>query len=265
MKMNGLISFIIVILRIVFVTGFTEKHPVEYTYNLNQIAHCDSLYVTKTEYYDDRVEIQIESEISEDHFKFASADEPSAKTEAGDNVLILYSDNPESVTSLHISNSWIEIDFRYLNTDTYACIWRTWADDLGWMEYSGDTDRFYTEEEKRQQREAEERRKEQIKKAQKEDEELFGLFQGKWLSHDGDYFKIWDDASEHGHYVEYYQNTHGTVGCQSFVFSRKGEENRYQMTCSYDWGVYAAYEIEYPGADYFLYAGKEFFRVDETE
>ena len=237
--------------------------PVYYTYNVQNIDHCGFFYISKTSYYGNRVEFNVNSRYEISEMNFATPDDPNATVDFKKNTVILYSDNPYDITSLNVSNSWFEISFRYLNTSEYACIWRTWADDLGWVEYEGDTDKYYTEEEKKQQREAEERAKELREQAEKEDRELFKEFQGKWISDDGDYFDIYDAGTAHG--VKYYQvSTQNTEEYEGFVFSKNGQETGYQMTYSEgSWGMFITYDIEYSGGDSFLYAGKEFHKYDE--
>ena len=243
--------------------------PVYYSYKVKDIDHCGFFYISKTTYYGNRVEFDVNSRYELSEMNFSTPDDPNATVDFKNNTVILYSDIPNDITSLEVSNSWFEISFRYLNTSEYACIWRSWADDLGWVEYEGDKDKYYTEEEKEQQREAAERAEELRKQAEKEDEELFPVFQGKWVSDDGDYFDIYDAGSSHGftrHGVRYHQNDpEYTEEYDYFKFSKFGGENQYRMlyTTEDTWGIQIAYDIEYDGGNSFLFAGKEFTRVGE--
>ena len=257
---NNIKRFIITLTSLLFIiTGCSDKSVNTHNYDLTKISYWDSMYITQTTYYDDRVEIEVDGQFTEKDFEFGSPDVSNSKKDKKNNTLIIYSDNPENITSLIISNSWYEVDFRYLNTDEYACIWQTWADDLGW-EYFGDGDKYYNEEEKKQQREAEEQRRIQQEQAQKEDAELFAVFKGKWTSDDGDYFDIYDAGSGHG--VKYYQNeSQRTEEYYDFKFSKHNQEDRYSMTYSENgFGVNINYEIEYSGEDTFIYDGKTFKR-----
>ena len=173
-----------------FANGGTS--PVYYGYNVQNIDHCGFFYISKTTYYGNRVEFDVNSRYDLNEMDFSTPDDANATVDINNNTVILYSDIPNDITSLEVSNVWFEVSFRYLNTSEYACIWRTWADDIGMGEYEGNKDKYYTEEEKEQQREAAEKAEELRKQAEKEDRELFEIFQGRWMSEDGDYFDIYD-------------------------------------------------------------------------
>ena len=258
------VSLLIVILSVLVMAGCNGKGSGKYTYRLEYIEHWDYLYVTQTVYYDDRVEIELDGEYSNNELRISTPDDDEAETEHKSNKLIIYSDDPAGINSVNIGNSWYEVKFRYLDTGEYACIWRFFADDLGWDEYTGDTDKYYTDEEKEQQREAEEKARELREKAQKEDEELFAVFQGKWVSEDGDHFDIYEGGQ--GHAVAYYRSdTQTTEEYQGFMFSLYMDDTyrvRYEEN---GWGVSITYYIDYSGGDHFLYSGKEFTRLNEEE
>jgi hypothetical protein len=238
------------------------KASAVYSYNMQKIEHSDFFYISRTAYFDDRVEFKVSGEPVPEQLYYSTPDDAEAKVDTKSDTVILYSDHPEDITSLEVSNSWYKLSFRYLNTKEYACIWTTWADDLGGVNYSGATDRYYTEEEKEQQREAAERAREQREQARKEDEELFPVFEGAWMSDDGDYFEISDNGS--GHRVKYYcAATQVAEEHDGFVFSR-WQENAYQMSYSEgSWGLFLTYDIEYLGEDFFLCFGKKFYKADE--
>ena len=248
-----------------FANGGTS--PVYYGYNVQNIDHCGFFYISKTTYYGNRVEFDVNSRYDLNEMDFSTPDDANAMVDINNNTVILYSDIPNDITSLEVSNVWFEVSFRYLNTSEYACIWRTWADDIGMGEYEGNKDKYYTEEEKEQQREAAEKAEELRKQAEKEDRELFEIFQGRWMSEDGDYFDIYDAGTSHGfvlHGVRYYENENQyTEDYSSSTFSRGDQENIYRMLhYEGEWSnVGICFDIEYDGGNSFLYLGKEFTRV----
>ncbi len=272
---SGIVAML-ALLCVIFIAGCTSgkgskdgNAPTNYAYQVQDIEHFDYFCISKTTYFDDRVEIYVNSKYEFEKMSFSTPDDANARVDTKGDTVILYSDNPMDITSLDVSAPWFEISFRYLNTSEYACIWRTWADDLGWGDYSGDKEKYYTEEEKREQKEAEERAKERREQSEKEDAELFAVFQGKWVSDDGDYFDIFDAGSVNGysrHGVRYYQNDpRFTEEYHAFIFSKIDQNNKYQMTYTEGdgWGIRIAYDIEYDGGGSFLYLGKEFTRVGE--
>ncbi|MBP5528684.1 MAG: hypothetical protein J6X80_01415 [Lachnospiraceae bacterium] len=183
-----LLYFFTILLSIFFMAGCGKKGNT-YTYKLDEIKHNENFYVKKTVYYEDRVEITFNT--SPDDCYIYSPDDSQAQKEVKGNKLIIYSDNPEAITSLVGNNSVVDFKFRYLNSDKYATLWAYWADDLGWTDYAGDEEKFYTLEEQRQQAIAQYQREEAIKQAQAESDELFySILKGKWISDDGDYFDI---------------------------------------------------------------------------
>ena len=269
---SGIIAMIM-LLGTFIITGCTSLNggtaPVYYGYNVQNIDYCDFFYISKTTYYGDRVEFDVNSRYDLNGMNFSTPDDANATVDVKNNTVILYSDNPYAISSLEVSNGWFEVSFRYLNTSEYACIWRTSAEDVGWVEYDGNKEKYYTEEEKKQQREAEERAEELRKQAEKEDRELFEVFQGKWMSEDGDYFDIYDAGSSHGfalHGVRYYQNENQyTEDYNSCSFSKGDRENIYWMLhWVSEWSdMRVGFDIEYDGGNSFLYLGKEFTRVGE--
>ena len=151
MKIKRLIGLPLVLLCILLITGCTGKKGSSYTYKLDKMQYWDVLYVSQTTYYDNRVEIVLSGGRATENFKFFSPDDRGAVTDKMSTTLIIYSDNPTDITSLNIIGSLYRLEFRYLNTEEYVCIWRLFASELGWSEYYGDTGRFFTKEEKEQQ------------------------------------------------------------------------------------------------------------------
>ena len=185
---KSLLYLFTILLSIFFMAGCGKKGNT-YTYKLDEIKHNENFYVKKTVYYEDRVEITFNT--SPDDCYIYSPDDSQAQKEVKGNKLIIYSDNPEAITSLVGNNSVVDFKFRYLNSDKYATLWAYWADDLGWTDYAGDKEKYYTLEEQRQQAIAQYQREEAIKQAQAESDELFySILKGKWISDDGDYFDI---------------------------------------------------------------------------
>lgn len=130
-----------------------------YSYDLNNITYSKYLYITKTVYYKDRVEIHMEGDnLSISDLKITNPEINAAHISTKNNKLIIYSNNPEQITSLDISYDWwFECRFRYLDSDKYASVWRECVDDGGWLDYEGDEKSFFTqadydEQEKRVER-----------------------------------------------------------------------------------------------------------------
>ncbi len=243
-------------------TGRTES----YKYNVKNIEHCGFFYISGTTYYKDRVEFKIHSRYELKEMTFRTPDDPNATVGIDDFTLILYSSDPSKITSLDVFGTWYELSFRYLNSKEYACIWRTVATDIGWTDYKGNLDDYYNDAEKAQQKETEEKAEEQWQQTLKEDEEVFPLFQGKWVSDEGDYFEIYDTESEHG--VRFYQHDYPYAEeYYNCLFSRSDQENIYTVTYPMgEWCPFLSFNIEYDGGDSFLYQEKEFVRAgEETE
>ena len=85
---------------------------------------------------------------------------------AGD-ALTIETDDAARISGLRVweSDRDLYFDVRYLDSDSYAMLVSAWADDIGYM-VNGDTDAYYTQEEKDAQRELEEQQAEA--EAQKE-------------------------------------------------------------------------------------------------
>ena len=153
--MNNYRPFVIALIVIgIFISFFTfsgcNEESTSYSYDLKKISHDDGLYVTKTVYYNDRVEVHIKGKnISINTLRVSSSDYDITNVSTKYNTLIIYSNNPQAITSLDIIGEfgWYEWRFRYLNTNKYASIWRYRADDLPWSDYEGDIKAFYTQAE----------------------------------------------------------------------------------------------------------------------
>ena len=66
------------------------------------------------------------------------------------NIYVQIIDDDKQVTLASASTLDKEIKVRYLDSDNYAMIVYTWADDIGMMP-EGELDTYYTEEEKQKQ------------------------------------------------------------------------------------------------------------------
>ena len=266
---NRLLLIIAVLLNVLFIAGCGKKLNT-YTYNLKDIKHCDDLYITKTEYYDDRVEISFKSKrnnFSLDKFNFYGDDVQGKEQETKNNTLIIYSDNAENINSVIASCSWLEVNFRYLDSDEYATIWHYWADDLGWVDYEGDTEKYYTLEEQRNQAIAEYQRQENIKKSQEESANILAMIKGKWVSEDGSFFDIDDKSDVYGYVLIYDADREGFNECPGVGFSWISEdEKRLQMEYGnpYGWGCFETFEVVLSEDNKsFEYESKTYYLMDE--
>ncbi len=79
------------------ITGCAGKSTAKFIYRPENTEHWDSLYVAKTVYYDDRVQIKLDGEYSKADFTFSSPDDDSAVTEKKKDTLIFYSDHPSDI------------------------------------------------------------------------------------------------------------------------------------------------------------------------
>jgi len=239
---KSLIYLTTILLSIFFLAGCGNKGNT-YTYNLDEIKHNDDLYIKKTVYYEDRVEISFNTSV--DGYHFYSPDEPRATKSVKGKKLIIYSENPEAITSLEGGNDRVEYKFRYLNSEEYATLCAYWADDLGWTDYAGDKEKFYTLEEQRQQAVAQYQREEAIKQAQAESDEIyFSILKGKWISDDGDYFDITEN--DYNKCLLYY-DARGNMytECPGISFTQSwNDENVIEASYEeYGWGVYHRFDL----------------------
>ena len=60
-KKKRSVSLLIVLSSSLFIVGCTNKYIGQYNYKSENIQHWDSLYITQTTYYDDRVEIELDA------------------------------------------------------------------------------------------------------------------------------------------------------------------------------------------------------------
>ena len=259
-KKNILLQIVFVCILLMF--GCSNAKSNTYNYDLHTINYSETLYITKTVYYNDRVEFHIGGNYYDaDDLNFSSEDDRDAKPLTGYKKLILYSDNPDKITSLDIWTNYYQVSFRYLNTDQYATIWCGWADDLGWTEYEGNTDKYYTEEEKQKQRELEAYLAEQRRQARETDIALFDTLSGKWVSDDGEYFDITGTPESHKMIHNYPDGYYP----EEYPIMLSGEDNLYTLSYAESgWGLNLIYDIELSeDGESFVYRDKTFLREDE--
>lgn len=252
-----------ILLSILFTAGCGNKGNT-YTYNLDEIKHNEFFYVKKTVYYEDRVEITFNT--SPDDCYIYSPDDSQAQKEVKGKKLIIYSDNPEAITSLVGNNSVVDFKFRYLNSDKYATLWAYWADDLGWTDYEGDKEKYYTLEEQRQQAITAYRIEENRKQAQAESDELYySILKGKWVSEDGDYFDITEN--DYNKCLLYYDAGRDMyTECPGISFSQSwNDENMVEAFYAQDgWGAFYEFDLLLSeDKNTFEYEEKTFYLADE--
>ena len=112
---------------------------------------------------------------------------------AGD-ALTIETDDAARISGLRVweSDRDLYFDVRYLDSDSYAMLVSAWADDIGYM-VNGDTDAYYTREEKNAQRELEE---------QQAESEAFAFSQliGEWVNESGNTRIVFDVDESSGRY-----------------------------------------------------------------
>ena len=263
---NRLLLIFAVLLNILLIAGCGKKINT-YTYNIKDIKHCDSLYITKTEYYDDRVEITFKGEYNLDNFWFGVENVRDYEEEVKNKTLIIYYDDPSAITSVSATSNWLDVEFRYLDSKEYATIWRYWADDLGWVDYSGDKEKYYTLEEQRNQAINEYKIQENIKIAREVSDNILATIKGKWISEDGSYFNISDEEYT-GSYLLFYDGKRNEfTECPGISFKWLSEdENRIEMYEAPDggWGAYYSFEAAF-SEDYksFECESRTYYLMDE--
>ena len=254
-----------ILLSILFMAGCGKKVST-YNYNVDDIKHCDNLYIKKTVYYEDRVEIYFNSRDLENISFYCESLGNWSKKENKNNKLILYSDKPENITALSAHTNWYEVYFRYLDSDKYATIWCYWADDLGWDEYKGDKEKYYTPEEQRQQAqnayEAAERAKE---RAAQSNEIYENILKGMWISDDGDYFDLTESDGKRT-FLYYDAREDMYTECPGISYSQPTNEENVitAFESPYGWGAYYEFSFEMSeDKKSFKYEEKNFYLADE--
>lgn len=158
-------------------TGCSKRPVATYKYINNE--DIPAVSVLKTEVYDDKLMVYFSEDAlpkAEEVKSYADDFSVLKKQEefhAEDDVLTIYSTDAKKISGLKVTiNNEKYYDIRYLNSEEYAMLLYTWADDYGMMP-NGDEDAYYTEEEKQEKK----RRQEEALKAK---EEAFSLITGVW-------------------------------------------------------------------------------------
>lgn len=167
----------------------TKKETKTYVYK--DPEQCADMKITKSEYGETSLKVYMKPVYTDmgsweiDWLRCFDQDlQPltqKLKYTYGKGVLEIQSDAPETITGLeiHFVNSF-GLKVRYLNSEQFAGLSLLFVDDVGEVE-SGDSDRYYTEEEKEKARQREERRKQ-------EELEAFEMVKGHWYDPNGDSF-----------------------------------------------------------------------------
>lgn len=157
--------------------GNDKEKPIEkYKYSNEEIL---SIAITKTSVYSDRIVLNFSKDsISSVENVVCYADdfrvlEENAECKLLNDSLVIYSENATEISGLRFdANSYMYLEIRYLDSDRYAMIVNSWADDLGYEAY-GDLDTYYTDEEKKRQEELE-------LEHETYETEVFALVEGIW-------------------------------------------------------------------------------------
>ena len=181
-----------------------EKTIGTYNYSNEEIL---SVSIRKTSVYSDRIELNFseDSISSVKNVVCYAADfsvlEENAEHKLEENSLIIYSENATEISGLRFdANGYMYLEIRYLDSDRYAMIVNSWADDLGY-EANGDLDTYYTDEEKQ--------KKEELKNEHEAyEEKCFSLVEGTWEDEDG-LVRIKFYSEEEGRKVSVYNNIDG--------------------------------------------------------
>ncbi len=249
---------------IIMLIGCSAK-TVTYSYDTGSIKHPGEVYITGTTYYNDRVEIDFNCKYDLKNYSFGTPGVSGSKFLIDKNTLIITTDDPSLVTSLNVNGDYMQSEYRYLNTDKYACIYRHWADDLGWVEEEGDKDRYYTDEEKKQKKEIQDELAERRRLSAIEDEEVFQILKGKWVADNGEFFDIFEQEDHHG-FLHYMPNVNGGYEEWPYIKMYKIDESvgKYQMDYSEGWGISVQYDVQLSvDGKSFVYQSNTFYRADE--
>ncbi len=171
--------FLTIVLMMICIFSLTacgkEKPLKTYTYNHEEILEIS---IEKTMLYSDNLVIEFSEDslygaeevvCYDDDFNMMDDIDYSV---AKDKITI-HTERASQISGLYIRvNFDKEINVRYLDSDNYAMIVYTWADDIGMMP-QGDLDTYYTEKEKQEQAE----REAELEAAEAE---AFSLIEGIW-------------------------------------------------------------------------------------
>lgn len=166
--------------------------------------------------------------------------------------LIITSDDASNITGICLNSDYSRFEIRYLNSNEYAFMYFTWADDLGFILSGGDREKYYTQEEILA---IEQKRIDAIKRQ----EEIFEYFEGEWISEE-------DDSVYLSFYIDDYGNR--CVKCYSndFIigsielYERSDYEELY-VCDNPSWGMMIDFDY-YRETDTLVYSGTSFVRAN---
>ncbi|MCQ2466207.1 MAG: hypothetical protein MJ166_01680 [Clostridia bacterium] len=169
----------------------------------------------------------------------------------GDN-LIITSDDASNITGISLDSDYSRFEIRYLNSDEYAFMYFTWADDIGYILSGGDRDKYYTKEEIY---EMDQKKLDAIRKQ----EETFLYFEGEWISEDDGLVNLSFYIDDNGNKrIRCYANDL-IIGSINLY-----ERNDYEDLCVCDdpsWGCMLDFKY-YRDTDTLEYCGTEFVRAN---
>ncbi|MBE5894207.1 MAG: hypothetical protein E7285_00900 [Lachnospiraceae bacterium] len=199
-----------------FMVLFTACGKAQETYQYEDPQEVFEISIDWTKVYEDRVEVQL----SDDDclgYDFSDAEklicynadfeviEEDADFDMEDEVLIIYSDAPEEISGLRIDLSTdLYFCVRYLDSDNYAMLGYSWADDVGMLS-SGDEEAYYTEEEKEAQAREEEERIAEYNR-------IYQMLEGVWEDEEGTCrIEVWESGPEENYkrYITLYRMEDG--------------------------------------------------------
>ena len=169
----------------IFMVGFRWS-SYTYKYRFMDDERFEEFYLTKAVYSADRVELYWDGTMED--WEDIELEEGATMDEE---KITITTDEPLQVTTLFLSAGEYEYDFRRLNTRRYCCL-RYSYDTAGGQHIEGDTERFYTKEEKAQQQ-AEVRRAKRKKLAYND---IFDQFLGEWYSKDGQRISLYTEVDD---------------------------------------------------------------------
>lgn len=112
-------------------------------------------------------------------------------------VLTIKTDHADRISGIKVWDSNRDVYFyvRYMDSDSYAMLVYSWADDVGYM-VSGDEDAYFTQEEKEAQNKSAE--------SQAEAETLtYSKLLGEWINESGDTCIVFDDNGDDRYFSVY--------------------------------------------------------------
>ena len=185
---NTVIKVLAVIAVSIALVLLTKIDYSKKTYNYRETGKDDGIttfYLVKSEYYRDKLVLTWDGEWED--LEYCQFDDNLDVTVDGHKIIIK-ADNPYNITSFTMRKSDCLFEFRYLNGRSYAEI-LTVYDTAGGEHVIGNTNRFYTQEEKDEQREM----ALSIKDKKEREQKLFDTLLGTWKSDDGEVVEFFID------------------------------------------------------------------------